>query len=190
MNGIELLGATLLHFLWQGVLITAIYAAARRYASRPDVRYLLACAALAAMAASPMVTWVALRSVPVDAIAMPSSFSAAPAAFPEASVRGDLPLFFAASYKRIPSTWLSWVAAAWMAGVAIFWARLLGGWIIAERLRRRQVRTAPSHWQQAFDQLRARLCVSRPVELLVSDSCRRRRLLGCCGPWCWCRWAL
>ena len=42
MNGIELLGATLLHFLWQGVLIAAAYAAARRCASGPEVRYLLA----------------------------------------------------------------------------------------------------------------------------------------------------
>ena len=78
MNGIELLGATLLHFLWQGVLIAAVYAAARRYASRPEVRYLLACAALAAMAASPVATWVALRPVSPEVIAVAASFPAPP----------------------------------------------------------------------------------------------------------------
>src|SRR2546423_1849837 len=64
-------------------------------------------------------------------------------------VRGDLPAFFALGYERVPFAWLSWVAAAWMAGVVVFWLRLLGGWIIAERLRRRQVTSAPRQWQEA-----------------------------------------
>src|SRR5215471_1200369 len=127
MSGIELLGATLLHFLWQGVLIAAVYAVARRCAARPEVRYVLACAALAVMAVAPAAV----------------------------GFRGELPRLFTAGYEAVPSVWLSWVAAAWSVGVVVFWLRLVGGWMIAERLRRRQVRPAPFQWQQAFDRLRA-----------------------------------
>jgi len=60
------LGWTLLHFLWQGAAIAALYAVARRvFASRSsNARYLLACAALALMIAAPAVTWLRLADVP------------------------------------------------------------------------------------------------------------------------------
>src|SRR5689334_17509330 len=113
MNGIELLGATLIHFLWQGVLIAAVYAVARRYAPRPEVRYWLACAALGAMAAAPVATWATLRPASAEAISMASSFPAhlsqTTAASPGAGFRGDLPRLFVASFERVPSAWLSWV---------------------------------------------------------------------------------
>jgi bla regulator protein blaR1 len=127
MNGIELLGATLVHFLWQGVLIAAAYAVVRRCASRPEVRYLIACGALAAMAASPVATWIALHRVTAEAIAVTASFPAPHSASAWPGFRGDLPGFFALGYERVPFAWLSWVAAAWMAGVVVFCLRLLGG---------------------------------------------------------------
>jgi uncharacterized protein (TIGR03435 family) len=178
MNGIELLGATLLHFLWQGVLIAGVYAAARRCASRPEVRYLLACAALAAMAAAPVATWVALHPLSPDALTVAASFAAPHAPSATTGVRGDLPRFFAVGHAEVPPAWLSWVAAAWMAGVVVFWLRLLGAWMMVERLRRRQVWPAPSQWQQALDRLRARLRVSRPVRLLVSGLVQAPAVVG------------
>src|SRR5258708_251454 len=58
---VERLGWTLVYFLWQGLVIAILYAAARRSVARtstPNARYLLACAALAAMMAAPLATWV------------------------------------------------------------------------------------------------------------------------------------
>jgi uncharacterized protein (TIGR03435 family) len=181
MNGIELLGATLLHFVWQGILIAAIYAVARRCASRSEIRYLLACAALAAMAASPLATWVALRPGP-QAVAVVASFPTPHAASAASGFRGDLPRFFTAGYERVPSAWLSWVAAVWMTGVMVFCLRLLGGWMIATRLLHRQVRPAPRQWQEALDQLRARVGVSRPVRLLVSGLVQAPAVVGLLRP--------
>jgi hypothetical protein len=168
MNGIELLGATLLHFVWQGVLIAAVYAVARRCAARTEIRYLLACAALAAMAVSPVATWVALQPPSLEALVVAPSVPVAHATSATTGFRSELPRVFAAGHAGVPPAWLSWVAAAWMAGVLVFWLRLLGGWMMAERLRHRQVRPVPGQWQQALDRLRARLRVSRPVRLLVS----------------------
>src|SRR6185503_6450021 len=55
---IERLGWVLLHFLWQGALITLVYMAARRWLlSTPNARYLFACGALLAMVATPLITW-------------------------------------------------------------------------------------------------------------------------------------
>src|ERR1017187_7806311 len=61
---VERLGWTLLHFLWQGLAIGVLYGSARRAVARtwsPNARYLLACAALAAMMAAPLVTWGVIR---------------------------------------------------------------------------------------------------------------------------------
>src|SRR5271157_6074338 len=74
--GVPRLGSTLLHFLWQGVAIAAVYATARRRAgtSSPNVRYLLGCGALAAMAAAPLGTWWALGQPTADfAIVSPAA---------------------------------------------------------------------------------------------------------------------
>src|SRR4051794_32003358 len=57
---VERLGWSLVHFLWQGLSIAVLYAAAHRVVGRtwsPQVRYLLACVALTAMMAAPLVTY-------------------------------------------------------------------------------------------------------------------------------------
>jgi uncharacterized protein (TIGR03435 family) len=182
MNGVELLGTTLLHFLWQGFLIAVFYAGARRCASRPGVRYLLACAALVVMAASPVATWIALRPSSLQTATVTGAFAESSAASAGWGFRGELIRFFVPAYERVPFAWLSWVATAWMAGVLVFCLRLLAGWMIAERLRIRQVWPAPPQWQQVFDGLRARLGVWRPVRLLVSGLAQVPSVVGLLRP--------
>src|SRR5262245_65382124 len=56
----ERLGWTLLHFLWQGILVAALYALARALAGgriSARGRYASACAALLAMTAAPALTY-------------------------------------------------------------------------------------------------------------------------------------
>ena len=56
----ERLGWTLLHFLWQGILVAALYALARALAGgriSARGRYAIACASLLAMAAAPALTY-------------------------------------------------------------------------------------------------------------------------------------
>jgi uncharacterized protein (TIGR03435 family) len=182
MNGIELLGATLLHFLWQGVLIAAVYATVRRCASRPEVRYVLACAALGCMAMAPVATSVALRPTSQPAASVPTSFHVPNAAPAGSSLHRDLTRFFVADSGQVRSVWLSWVAAVWMSGVVILCLRLLGGWLTVSRLRRRHVRPAPRQWQTTFDELRARLRVTPPVRLLVSGLVRVPAVVGLLRP--------
>ena len=167
---VERLGWTLVHFLWQGSLIAALYAAARKSVKRissPNTRYLLACAALAAMMAAPLVTWSLMR--PSLAIAdyasrirdVPPSASAAPSTPFSLSAR-------TAASTVAPARLLSWVVAVWLVGALAFWVRLAGGWVVAARMRSMLVRPAPPEWQRLLGTLAARIGLSRPVRLLVS----------------------
>ena len=166
---VERLGAALLHFLWQGVLIAAVYAAARRWTARSsgaNVRYVLACAALALLAAVPVLTWILLRPAAPGPVTIP--VAAPVSAVASTAVRNLPALVFAGTDPLVPPSFLPWVVAVWLMGAMVFWLRLTGGWISAQRLRSRSVRPAPPGWQQAFDRLRTRMLIARPVRLLVS----------------------
>jgi uncharacterized protein (TIGR03435 family) len=170
---VERLGMTLLHFLWQGLLIAILYAAARRFLSRassPQTRYLLACGALAAMMAAPLVTWKFLRP-PDEGTEASYRIRGTPAAAsptrPAASA--TLPDSVRARVSSVqPQEFLSWVVIFWLAGALVFWIRLAGGWVFAARMRSTQVRRAPPEWQETLGKLGQQMGLSRPVRLLVS----------------------
>jgi beta-lactamase regulating signal transducer with metallopeptidase domain len=180
---VEQLGSTLLHFLWEGLAIAAVYAAGRRWTEQsfgPNARYIVACVALAMMAAAPVVTWIVLSPPAAKSVAAsfaaplsdsaPSAFRSAPVLLPDGAARGGgAPL-------------LLWVVAIWLAGATAFWIRMLGGWILAERLRSSLVRRASGEWQQALDRLKTRLRVSRPVQLLVSSLVQAPVVVGWLRP--------
>ena len=180
---VERLGWTLLHFLWQGVVIASVYAATRRWITRsvsPAVRYMLACGALAAMAAAPLITWSVMNTAAVVPVTMPTHFATAS---PVAPTGGAASTFLLSAVPRaLAEPLLPWVVAIWLAGAMAFWLRLLGGWIRAVQLRSRFVRSAPGEWQQALDRLKTRLRVSRPVRLLVSSLVQVPSVVGWLRP--------
>src|SRR5579864_6295841 len=170
---VERLGWALVHFLWQGAAIAGLYAAARRSVagtSSPNARYLLACAALAAMLAAPLVTWGLMQ--PSDA--NPDAAYRIRSVPPAASVSGinanmKLSASLRATVSSVPSAqFLPWVVMLWLAGAMVFWVRLAGGWVVAVRMRSVMVRHAPPEWEEILKKLGARIGLSRPVRLLVS----------------------
>jgi len=169
---VERLAWTLIHFLWQGLSIAVLYAAARRGVARmstPNVRYLLACAALAAMMTAPLVTWGLMR--PSDA--SPDTAYRVRSAPSSASTAGIATTTLPASVRATVSgvqqaQFLVWVVIVWLAGAVVFWVRLAGGWVAAARMRSMLVRSAPPEWQAILRELGARIGLSRPVRLLVS----------------------
>ena len=168
---VERLGWTLLHFLWQGALVAAVFAAARLSLahSRPHARYAAACFALAIMLAAPVATFLWLTPAaddapPPDVNARVLHFSAKPA-----GLGIVLP---AVALSERPEAWISqaapWIVVTWALGATLFWVRLAGAWWAIARMRSHHIRPAPPQWQQTFARLCARLRVSRPVTLLVS----------------------
>jgi uncharacterized protein (TIGR03435 family) len=176
---VERLGWALLHFLWQGTLIAVVYAAARKWLARsagPEARCALACAALAVMAAAPLITWSQLGRAAESAIPLPLQSAASSSSTP-AAVPAPAPLISGAA-RALPEPLLLWVVALWLAGAVAFWLRLIGGWVRAVRLRSRFVRAAPREWQQTLDRLKTHLRVSRPVRLLVSSLVQAPAVVG------------
>lgn len=183
---VERLGLTLLHFVWQGAIVAAIYGIARKGAAacRPNVRYLVACAALALMALAPLGTWLVLRPSQPGANVIsdaPRHCCIAPGTHPDglstvrAEVSGTLPTPF-------PASFLAWVVAGWFVGAVGFGIRLAGGWAVARRLRRRSVQSAEPEWQRTFAALKDRIRVSRPVRLLVSALVEAPTVVGWLRP--------
>ncbi len=145
------LGWTLLHFLWQGTLIAIVFAAARAFLSRAltaHARYCLACATLGSMTAAPVLTYLALARFRVETAAVPA-----------------WQIIGADAWQRA----LPWLVMAWLGGVVVFSARLIGGWRLASRIRSAAVRPAPAEWQQTLEELVRRMGAWRPVRLLISS---------------------
>ncbi len=179
---VERLGWTLIHFLWQGTIIAAVYGAARRFA--PDVgasrRYLFAFAALMLLLAAPLVTWKILdgtKPVVASNHALSRTASApGPIGFtvpvPSASAQPSQSLD-----RILPS-----IVAAWMLGAIAFWIRLAGGWVVASQMRSMLVRPAPVEWQRKVQMLGSRIGISRPVRLLVSAIVQVPTIVGWLRP--------
>jgi uncharacterized protein (TIGR03435 family) len=169
---VERLGMTLLHFLWQGLIVAILYAAARRTLSRASnaqARYLLACGALATMMAAPLVTWKLLRPLDATTDAAYRIRSAPAVASTVAAPNTTLPDYFRATVSSVQSEqFLSWVVVIWLAGAMALWVRLAGGWVFAARMRSTQIRRAPPEWLEVFRKLGAQIGLARPVRLLVS----------------------
>jgi uncharacterized protein (TIGR03435 family) len=170
---VERLGMTLLDFLWQGLMIAILYGAARRilrHASSPQTRYLLACGALAAMMAAPLVTWEVLRQPDAGPDAMYRIRSTPAAASASGIVTTtQLPGSVRGTVSGVESEqFLSWVVIVWLAGATVFWVRLAGGWVVTSRMRSMLVRRAPPEWQETLRKLGAQIGLCRPVRLLVS----------------------
>lgn len=149
---------TLLHFLWQGTAVAALFALTRAAFARSlssRTRYALACATLAAMTAAPMMTYFAISS-------------------------GETTPALAAA--RIPANVLPYVVIAWMAGVVLFSIRLIGGWRFASRLRCVGVHVVPDEWRQTFEKLLSRMHVSRRARLLLSTIAETPMVVGWLRP--------
>ena len=159
---IRQLGWSLLHFLWQGTVIAALYALIRYLPARSasaHSRYLLACGALAAMAAAPLITFFAI----------PQAADAAPRISWGVGVNawaGTLPA----------------VVIVWLAGVLGFSIRLLGACRVTRRLRSASS-SAPAEWQAVLDRAaagvaRGKSAAQRAVALLISPIVQVPTVIG------------
>jgi GWxTD domain-containing protein len=155
------LGLTLAHFVWEGAVIGLVLAVLCRTGRRPTVRYALACLAMAEMMVSFGLTlahfWPGVAAGPVVAL---RSLSAASGA-------GAGPIGPAEPAASLAER-LVWVVPFWAGGVLVVYLYGIGGWIVAQRLRRTGVMPAPDEWQVRLGRLRQRLGLSRPVALMES----------------------
>ncbi|HEV8254820.1 MAG TPA: M56 family metallopeptidase [Vicinamibacteria bacterium] len=165
---VEALGWSLLHFLWQGaaaaVLLVAVNAFVRR---SPQARYLAALATLAAMMALPIATFAVLALRPAGGTVGGSDREpgAAPSFVAAAAPVQNLRQIEVAA-RVAPA--LPWLVGGWCLGVALLSIHSLGGWLVAQRLRRSGLHAVAEDLERAAERLCGALRVSRPVKLCVS----------------------
>ena len=180
---IDIVGWTLVHFLWEGAAI-ALLALVSLWLLRhrsPQARYLVTCAALAAMVSAPPLTAILLtRSVvgPVSqAVARTSDY---PERTPSSLMAEPIAAAIAAATSRHTSStdmtaaagftaWLPVVVMLWMAGVGVFLVRLAGGWWRIRGLHRASRAAVPSRWADAATRMAATLGLPRLVHVVDSS---------------------
>src|SRR5215472_9762573 len=138
---LQALGWTLLHFVWQGAGLAALFAVANTVCRRTTTRYALAVITLALMMAAPMITFTGLwrQTVPAVRHGAPGLITSTVAAGQSAvdKVRSGAP---AAGTQAAQTVGMVWFVEAWFLGVVLLSLRTAGGLFLIERMRRKEVK--------------------------------------------------
>lgn len=202
---VENLGWTMLHFVWEGsalALSLGVVLLLLR-GSSPNARYAASCVALLLLAAAPFLTYWHLNGSPSAIPQAPvlqdgsmlgeagsSATSEPPATTADRvamSRRADPVSVGRVSalqerLERLFAPILPWLALGWFLGVTVLSLRLLGGWLQAERLKRRRVTPVGEEWMARLEALRQCIGVARPVRLLNSALVETPVLIGWLKP--------
>ncbi len=142
------LGWTLVHFLWQGLLLAALLGAILPLCRSAVARHNWALAILAAMALAPVLTFASLHDAANTSGAAPAVGSLSPAAA------------FA--------PWMDAAVVLWLTGIAFLSLRAAAGWTIVRSLTRRDTLAVPAELLQRCRELQRRLAVTSPVRFALS----------------------
>lgn len=158
------LGWTLVHFLWQGLLPAALLQAVLPLCRSAVARHNWALATLAVMAFAPVATFLFIHQQGSDITPQGSN---------TATISGEFPYDrFAPHNVLVPTSvltpWIDWLVVLWLAGVVVLSARALGGWYLAETLRRRDVFVLPADLLIRCHAIQRSLGVKRSVQFLQS----------------------
>lgn len=183
----QVMGWTLLHFVWQGAALATAAAVALwlcRHRSA-DARYAIACVALVAMLAVPALT---ARILLTPAVA-PAVAADAARSMPVSSLVPSL----AGSWPPVRSQ--SWVALwagldavlpglvfSWVVGVAFFTLRMTGGLWHVRRLMVRSLATEASRWQAAANRIATRVGLRRRVHVVDMPTIETPMAIGWLRP--------
>ena len=172
-------GWTLLHFLWQGLVIAALLAIGLRLLRRgpAQYRYLAGCAALLLMALAPLVTFqLVLKQdepppLPVVEPMVPDAPAPVERVAPPAVTLPKIVVTATPEARAQKISWrlepfLPWLVAAWLLGVGGLSCRLFAGWLQIRRLRRADAEALADGWPDKLAELARRLGVNRPLRLL------------------------
>ena len=154
------LGWALFHFLWQGTVLAALAAVALALVRRASARYLVAVAVLVLMLATPVATFFSYWQTESGSArtAVPASTAALwHAPHPASAARVSV-----ASRGISPDTF-PWMVEAWLAGVVFFGLRTAGGFLLLERMRRRQSIAVSERLRETCLALQRRIGLERAI---------------------------
>ncbi len=160
----ETLAWTLLHFLWQGVMIGCLLGVLLLLAPRDDdarrssFRYAAAMLALVLVVLAPCLTFI------WQWFGHPAITSSSGVTSPFAVMAG----VDAAMHWQMPSLLQRWLLACWAAGVSWYATKMLLAWLSLQYLQRTQVHATPQWVARQVDALMAQMSITRRVRIIVS----------------------
>ncbi len=172
-------GAALLHFLWQGALIAAAYAALRWWlrAATPAVHVVLGQSAMLAFLAAPAVTLSRALTGSTEAASGPITTEAGAAA----STSWSHTLDGNAVAAVLGSDGTVWLVSAWLLGVLVLSLRCLHEWWSIRSLCR-LARPLPAPWPERLITLTSHMGLRRRVAVLESPAIDTPMLFGWLRP--------
>ena len=137
---LQALGWTLLHFVWQGAALAALFAVANAVCQQATTRYALAVITLALMMAAPVITFTELRQQNDPAARYGAQEASASAAKPVQGV--PVAARPSAPVPEIPAIQPAVIlfVEAWFLGVVLLSLRTAGGLFLIERMRRKEIK--------------------------------------------------
>src|SRR5882672_1967658 len=152
-------GWALLHFLWQGTALAALATVAMAPFRKASARYVVAVGVLMLMLAAPIATFFYYRSVE----SIPTWTPSAPAAaFQNVAAWKSVAPAAVVSQRTAPDLFPILVQF-WLVGVALFSLRSAGGFLLLERMRRRQSVPVSAQLREICIELQRRLGLTRAI---------------------------
>jgi bla regulator protein blaR1 len=135
------LGWTLLHFVWQGAGLAALFTVALAVCRSAQARYALAIVTLGLMVASPVITFTRLMGQRDSAVrtGAPRDLSTVGTLAQHAGVVAGSGALAAQTQTEGPSA-MMWLVEAWFLGVVVLSLRTAGGLLLIARMRRREIK--------------------------------------------------
>jgi beta-lactamase regulating signal transducer with metallopeptidase domain len=158
------LGWTLLHFIWQGAAVAALFAVATAACRSAVARYALAVGALVLMMVSPVITFVWLQRETVPAVRSGAQGSLSRAG--TAAQHAVVPSFSgapAAASQGVQPVAMLWLVELWFLGVLVLSLRTAGGLLLIERMRRKEIKPIGQELQERCMALQRRMGLVRVI---------------------------
>ncbi|PYU83810.1 MAG: hypothetical protein DMG51_11515, partial [Acidobacteria bacterium] len=135
------LGWTLLHFIWQGAGLAALFAVATAVCRNAPARYALAVSALVLMMVSPVITftWLRVQSNPAVRTGAGGASTWA-GTFTRNAIALSSSLAPVAESPSVQPSAMLWLVEAWFLGVLLLSLRTAGGLFLIERMRQKEVK--------------------------------------------------
>lgn len=176
---VSTLGWALVHFLWQGLALGMAAAVALMLLrnARPQLRYAVACLALALCVVLPVAGMV--RGLYAEASVTAQS---TPAIVHAVAATANLAVVPPTSWRTMLQTRLPWIVALWSLGAGLLALRMALGLAWVDRARRAHASVAGLEWQARFDRLVAKFRLCRDVSLRVVGELDSPVAAGCWRP--------
>lgn len=172
---IQRFAGSLLHFLWQGAAIAVAASIGLRLLHRrsAELRYAVSVGAMILMLAAPIATFIFYKETGALALQLLQLTGKTLAdATPSASF----------TQAAATAAWTRWILLTWCIGVFVFTARLVTGWRLSHRLVKESDTMIPDSVLHLFEDLKQRLELSRPIQLLINTQIDTPMVVGCLKP--------